>query len=321
LNIYDIAKEAGVSTATVSRYLNGSGYVGKSTAKRLADVIGAANYAPSAAAKALSTGTSLRLVGIVCYNIDDMYYAKSVSVLEKALRQSGYEIILSCTGKSLEEKQKAISVLLSKGVDAIIFVGSVFMDGSGKLVEGAAKSVSCFIINAVVEGDNIYCAYCDDRAAVREAALAMLKEGCKNLLFLYDVETYGSESKREGFLSAVQSGKALMLPEDYDRAAEEIQSVLAEFSPDGIICSNDVLAAAALAAARRNGVSVPGQLKIVGHNNSLLAKCSFPALTSIDNGVEKLSAVTAENIARLFRGEKIEKIFKTEYELVRRESF
>lgn len=83
MNIYDIAKKAGVSIATVSRAINNSGYVGKATKQKILAVIQDENYYPSRTAQNLSTGAPLKLVGIVCYNIEDMYYAKAVAVLER----------------------------------------------------------------------------------------------------------------------------------------------------------------------------------------------------------------------------------------------
>ncbi len=81
MNIYDIAKKAKVSTATVSRYLNRSGYVARKTADTLERIIAAEGYTPSPAAKTLSTGESLKLIGLVCYHIDDLYYATAVSAM------------------------------------------------------------------------------------------------------------------------------------------------------------------------------------------------------------------------------------------------
>ncbi|MDR0425982.1 MAG: LacI family transcriptional regulator, partial [Clostridiales bacterium] len=293
----------------------------KKSAERLAAVLAETSFTPSAAAKSLSAGTSFKLVGLVCYNIDDMYYAKAVSVLEKELKQNGYEMILSCTGKSVREKEAAIEGLIGKSVDALLFIGSVFMDGSGRLIRGAARRVPCFIINALIEGENIYSAYCDDRAAVRAAAEALLAAGCKKPIFLYDVETYGSDKKRRGFLDAVKTGEAFRLPEDFLAAKAAAIDLYRACRPDAAICANDVLAAAALHAAKALGIAVPRDLKIVGHNDSLLARCTSPALTSIDNGVERLALLTAERLVRHFNGERIASAVKIEYTLQRRESF
>ncbi len=321
MNIYDIAKIANVSTATVSRYINKSGYVGKKTASALEAIISKTGYSPSVAAKTLSTGNSFKLIGLVCYNIDDLYYAKSVSVLEKELKKSGYEMILSCTGKSIEEKEAAITMLISKSVDAIIFIGSVFMDGSGKIIKDAAQKVPCFIINAEISGNNIFSLYCDDRAAVRSVTTQLLESGCKKPLFLYDVQTYGSEQKKQGFLDTVKNGCCVNVPETFDEIIISLHKIYEKHLPDGIVCANDLIAAAVLSYLKTRNICVPHQVKVIGHNNSLLAKCSSPTLTSIDNRVEALSEATAQNIVKLFDGEKIQNKIKIDYIIKRRGSF
>ncbi len=321
MNIYDIAKKADVSIATVSRYMNKSGYVGKKTAEKIEAVISRVGYTPSAAAKSLSKGGSFKLIGLVCCNIDDLYYAKSVSVLEKRLKIYGYDIILSCTGESIEEKETSIHMLLSKNADAIIFIGSVFMDGSGALLRKAAQHVPCFIINALISGENIYCAYCDDRAAVRETTRKLLDRGCRYPMFLYDAETYGSEKKRLGFTDACRGGHVEKVSGDFGEISETFGKLYEKFAPDAVVCSNDAIAAAVLDKAKLLGVSVPEKLKIVGHNNSLIALCTSPRLTSIDNGAEELSAITADNLLKLFNGEKFDAAIQINYKLIERESF
>ena len=141
LNIYNIASEAGVSIATVSRVLNDSPSVSAKTKEKVLSVIANCNYVPSAIAQNLSTRTSGNLIGIVCYNLKDIYYATAVSLLESALRKRGHHIILSCTGEDYMQKQKSIEMLITKQVDAVILIGSVFLDeyGNNAYLVNAAK--------------------------------------------------------------------------------------------------------------------------------------------------------------------------------------
>lgn len=321
MNIYDIAKKSGVSIATVSRYINKSGYVGRATAEKLRAIIAAEGYTPSAAAKNLSSGTSFKLIGLICYNIDDLYYAKAVSVLEKELKKSGYEMILSCTGESITEKKSAVSMLIAKSVDAIIFIGSVFMEMSGEIINDTAQKVPCFLINAQIAGENIYCAFCDDRAAVRDAAEALLLAGCRAPVFLYDVETYGSREKRQGFSDAFPGGAIIRVPESYDEILTAFSDIYTDRRPDAVICSNDLIASAVLSFARRNNIAVPARLKIIGHNNSLIAKCTAPELSSIDNQVKLLAEITSQNLVALFEDGSAPQSVNVPYVLKRRESF
>ena len=153
INIYTIASEAGVSIATVSRVLNNSPSVSEKTKEKVFSVIRSHNYVPSAIAQNLSTRTSGNLIGIVCYNLKDLYYATAISLLESALRKRGHHIILSCTGEDYIQKQKSIEMLITKQVDAIILIGSVFLDahGNNAYLINAAKHCPLVIINGKIK--------------------------------------------------------------------------------------------------------------------------------------------------------------------------
>lgn len=320
MTIYDIAKAANVSTATVSRYVNGTGYVGRDSAARIEAVIRESGYKPSGVAKLLSSGETLRLVGVVCRDVEDPYYARAVSVIERRLRENGYEIILSCAGETAAEKKAAVATLLRKSAEAVIFIGSVFMDGGGAIIRETARRTPCFVINADVSGANIYSAYCDDAAAVRACAEAMRAEGRATLLYLTDVDTFGSRQKLAGFAAAGGTLSAVV-PRDFDGAAAAFPALFRQYRPDGVLCANDTVAAAVLSAARGLGLSVPRDLAVAGHNNSIVARCTAPSLTSIDNGVDVLSLNTADNVIALFSGRPVPAVFRADFTLVRRESF
>lgn len=327
-NIYDIAKKAGVSSATVSRYLNRSGYVGKKTAEKIAAVIEEDNFVPNPLARNLSQSRTFRLVGLICCDIEDMYYARAVSVLEKELKRSDYEMILSCSGASVEEKQRSIDTLLSKNADALIFIGSVFMDRSAAVIRETAKKKPCFIINADLTGYNVYCAYADDRAAVEQAVCELYQTGKKNPLFVVDVDTYGSRMKAEGFLRGTEKcgiapndGRIVRCDTSFESARKAVKAALESGNYDAALCTNDLLACGALAAAKEAGKSVPGEFAVVGHNNSMITEVTSPPLASIDNKVTELALFTARNLVALFDGTKVAQRKKIPYEIVKRQTF
>lgn len=322
MNIYDIAKKAGVSIATVSRVINNSGYVGKETKKRVLAAIEQANYAPSKIAQNLSTSSTMKLIGIVCYNIDDLYYAKAVSVLERELSKYGYDIILSCTGESREQRQRSVDMLIEKSADAVIFIGSVFAGATEQVILSAAKFLPVFIINALVKGKNIYCAYCDEGEAVQECVQELYQKGRKNLLFIYDTDTYGSSIKLKGFLSAAEKLKlkhsVLKCGPGIHSAREAFKDFMSNDSADAVICANDVTAAGVMNAAESLNIDIPGTLSLIGYNNSLIARCM--QMTSLKNNVEKLSEFTAANLNNYFIQGKAEKVYKTDFEIINRKT-
>ncbi len=211
--------------------------------------------------------------------------------------------------------------LARKNVDALIFIGSVFMEERG-VIEDAAKRCPCFLINANLPAENVYSCYCDDGAAVQNAAECLLAAGRKKLLYLYDAETYGAETKIRGFLRALPDRRAAVkCGGDFSEMLAVLPRILSERKPDALLCSNDLIAAAAVRAAAMLGLRIPDDLAVVGHNNSVLSETCSPTVTSIDNRVEQLSELTADNLVKRFQNQPFDSEIRVDAELVRRESF
>ena len=208
MNIYDIAKLADVSIATVSRVVNNSPKVSQKTKEKVLAVMKENEYTPNAFARGLGLGT-MKTVGIICPNIDDIYMAKAVSYLESNLHDHGYDCILGCSGFKQEEKENYVKLLLSKKIDTLILVGSTYA-GKGKdesdtdYIREAAEQASVFMINAKVAGDNIYCTYADDFQATYEVTKAYLRRGKEKILFMYDSDSFSARQKMAGYEAALQ---------------------------------------------------------------------------------------------------------------------
>lgn len=302
MNIYDISKEAGVSIATVSRVLNGSTNVKPKTKKKVMEVIDKYGYTPNAFARGLGLN-SMNSIGIVCADCSDIYLAKAVYYIEGSLREGGYNTILTCSGYELEGKQAALSLLLNRRVDAIIMVGSNFIssdENNNEYIREAATHVPILMLNADLDCPNVYCIICDDLKATQEATLSLLNEGIDDILYLYNSKSYSGLKKLTGFQSAYNM-KEKDLNKDlivyYDGKHEDVNGALKFLSETckkrklkfhAILASDDVLATVAIKYVKQLNLDVPNDVAIIGYNNSVLAMCSDPELTSVDNHLETL---------------------------------
>lgn len=113
MNIYDIARLADVSIATVSRVVNDSPKVSEKTKQKVRAVMEEQNYTPNVFARGLGLN-SMKTVGIVCPDVSDAYMAESVAYLEKSFRNYGYDCILYCSGYEYESKVKSVQMILRK---------------------------------------------------------------------------------------------------------------------------------------------------------------------------------------------------------------
>ena len=330
MNIYDIAKLADVSIATVSRVVNNSPKVSQKTKEKVLAVMKENEYTPNAFARGLGLGT-MKTVGIICPNIDDIYMAKAVSYLESNLHDHGYDCILGCSGFKQEEKENHVKLLLSKKIDTLILVGSTYA-GKGKdesdtdYIREAAEQASVFMINAKVAGDNIYCTYADDFQATYEVTKAYLRRGKEKILFMYDSDSFSARQKMAGYEAALQDAGYPVLGNLKFKTKNDIEytkNMLLEYNKvldfDSVLATEDGIAVGAIKYAKIKELSIPEELSVTGYNNSILALASDPELTSVDSKLGMMCKKTVERMISLLENEKqIEKNVCVPCEIVRR---
>ena len=312
MNIYDVSKKADVSIATVSRVLNGNPNVSEKTRNRVLQVMDELGYTPNVFARGLGLNT-MKTIGIMCSDSSDLYLANAIYFLERELRNNGYDSILCCTGIALETKQKYFDLLRSKRVDAIILAGSKFIEMKAKdnsYLLDAAKELPLMLVNGYLDGPNIYSTLCDDHAAVYDATTRLIKSGRRQILYLYSSYSYSGVNKMQGYEDAL-SASGLPVSKDYIRQCPKdigkAQDLCVQLHKEGlafdaIVTSDDSLAIGAVKFAHQLHISIPDQLSVIGYNNSILASCSYPELTSIDSKVESLCITTINTLMGVFSG-------------------
>ena len=292
MNIYDIAAKCGVSIATVSRVLNKSPNVRPQTRDKVLAVMQEENYAPNAFAQGLGLG-SMRMVGVLCTSLRDPFYAEAVAHVEDYLRGRGMNAILRCTGPSLEEKKQSLFYMLQRNVDAVVLIGSAFReDSDNDHIAEAARRVPVIIINGYVDLPGVYCVTSDEKGAVADLVGRLMSRQRRRILFLYDQLTYSSQQKLAGYqegcaAAGIQPDEQLIVR--VERRLDEVNACIKQLlvkgvSFDAVIGSEDILALGTQKALQRIGLSMP----IIGFNNSTLAKCATPELTSVDNRLATL---------------------------------
>ena len=202
MNIYDISQKAGVSIATVSRVLNGSEKVSEKTRKKVLAVMEENSYTPNAFARSLGLN-SMHTVGILCSDSSDVYQAQAIYYLERELRKNSYASMLCCTGYELLEKQSYLNLLLSRNVDAVLLIGSHFIENSsgGKpLYSGGRFQNPCFYLKRKLKGDNIYSILCDDYMALKDMTDLVFARGSESPIYLYRTLNYSGQKKIPGIL-------------------------------------------------------------------------------------------------------------------------
>ena len=320
MTIYDISQKAGVSTATVSRVLNGSGNVSPSTQKKVMDIIEEYDYIPNAFARGMGL-RSLKTVGILCANSSDLFTAKAIYLLEQELQANGYESLLCCTGYNLGVKKNYLNLILSKKVDSIILVGSNFIattELENEYINEAASHVPTMLLNASYHHPNVYSTLCDDHASMYEAASAMIRSGISDLIYIYNSNSYSGLKKLRGFQTALEENGIAHSPQNtyfYDGEPDSIEDI-ADFVEriaksgvnfHGLLAADDSLAVGGIKYAQRKGLHIPEDFSVIGYNNSILTTCCTPELTSVDNCLETLTHQLVQTLLHVLAGEEMPK--------------
>lgn len=325
MNIYDIAKQANVSIATVSRVLNGGYRVKDSTRLRVEEVLKKNHYVPSAIARGLMTN-SMKTIGIVTIDIRNLYYANVAHSIEQSLSFLGFNTILCNTGYDLEQKVSYLSMLTEKKVDSIILVGSAFKDPKlDKPVEEISKSIPIVIINGYYGFKNTYSIQCDDKKALEDCIEYLYNKGRRNFIYLYDADTFSGNMKLIGFRNGV-SGYGLdanifYVQSGLEAAGNKVHELIESgFVFDAILTSEDLLAVGALQALIKNGISVPERVSVMGFNNSILSQCCIPHLSTVDSRMEDMGKTAVNVLHKILSGEHAESSTNLEAHLVIRQS-
>lgn len=301
MTIYDIAKACGVSIATVSRVLNNSDKVSERTRAKVLAVMQQENYTPNPFARGLGLD-SMKMIGLVCTDVSDAFYAKAVSLVEHELKSRGLDMMLVCTGTELAEKKKYLQFLLKKHVDAIILIGSPFHEDEDSSIATAAKSVPVIAINSLIDLPHVYSVLCDEASGMEMAATELARAGARDILYLYDSLSYSGQQKLNGYRAGLaRAGIAgtpaleLRVPRDFAAIKEAIVALAGKQEFSAVIAAEDYIAIGAQKALTRLGMTLP----VIGCNNSQLAECATPALTSLDNRLGLLCPAAVDVLTKI----------------------
>lgn len=310
MNIYDIAREAGVSIATVSRVINNKGTVTEATRAKVEAVLERSGYTPSAIARGM-VSKSMRTVAVLTVDIRVPHYAQQAYTIEQEFSRLGYEVILCNTGGGVEATVRYLRAVMEKQVDGVILVGSIFSSiGRDKKVEELLRNVPVVLSNGRLDLPNASSVCLDDEAGAALAVEHMVSCGKRNLWYVKDLPTAGAEAKCQGFLKACAAygdrvrGRVIEAEFSVEGGRQAAKNLLSSCrSFDGIICGEDETAVGVVKGLLGAGIRIPRDTAVTGYNNSIYAGMCEPRLTSIDNKPEQVALMCVRLLERMMDGE------------------
>lgn len=327
----DIADQSGVSTATVSRVLNGKANVSAETRQAVLAALDVLGYERPERLRTRSAG----LVGLVIPELTNPVFPAFAQAVEATLAQHGYTPLLCTQSPGGTTEDQYVETLLAHGVNGIIFVSGLHADTTTdparyqRIVDAGASVV---LVNGFTADLAVPFISPDDAEASRQAVRHLTSLGHRDIgLVIGPPRFVPARRKIDGFVDAlVQHGLAADHTAAQGRIATTLYTVeggqagaseLIEQGCTGIVCGSDIMALGAIRAARSLGRRVPEDVSVVGYDDSPLIAFTDPPLTTIRQPVSAMAQAAVSALLGQIQGApapRSELLFRTE--LVVRES-
>ncbi|WP_163971675.1 catabolite control protein A [Oceanobacillus halotolerans] len=311
VTIYDVAREANVSMATVSRVVNGNPNVKPATRKKVLATIERLGYRPNAVARGLASKKTTT-VGAIIPDISSIFFAELARGIEDIATMYKYNIILSNSDQNKDKELQLINSMLEKQVDGILFMGGNITQEHVQQFTSASVPV---VLAATYDGTGtIPSVNIDYEAAAYEATMFFIEKGNKHPAFVKGVDdTFINHLKYEGYLRAlresnIEVNESYIINGDYSyysgiEAAEELMAL--ENKPTAVFVASDEMALGVIHGAQDMDYHVPDDVEVFGFDNTRLATMVRPTLSTIIQPMYDIGAVAMRLLTKYMNKEEV----------------
>lgn len=299
-NMKDVARLAGVGMGTVSRVLNGSGYVSADVKERVHSAIEVLNYTPSCTAQTLKSGKN-KLIGLFVPTVHHPFFSAIAERIEDCLDRKGYKLLLVSSRSSAEKESGVIRLIASGRVDGAIFITHYRHDDI--LPDYPIVTLDRHL------GENVPCITSDNFESARRATEYLLKRSDGKIGYFGGKPKVDSEveERLRGYRAAIEAnGKSeyVLYEEivhgDEAKYAEKFFKLFPD--ADGAFVSGDMLALALFREAEKKGRKIPENFKIVSYDGVLDSWIAEPKFTVIRQDISGISQAIVEQLTRKIEG-------------------
>jgi LacI family transcriptional regulator len=293
-SIAEVARRAGVSTATASRVVSSSGYpVSAATRERVLAAARALDYVPNALARGLQK-SHVPVVGVIVHDITDPYFAEVVRGVEDAASSAGHLVITCSSDRDPEREHSYVRLLRSMRAATVIFAGSGLDDPRlNQIVRrhvAAIRGYGAAVVHLSPHASGEAEVGVDNAAGIAAMVVALVELGHRDIAFLAGptslyVARHRLEGHRRGLADAgIALDERLVVSTRFDReaGAMAVDTLLAGEAPFTAICAaNDLLALGALQRLTELGIDVPGEVSVAGFDDIATAAMTAPPLSTV----------------------------------------
>lgn len=307
----DIAVKAGVSEATVSRVLNGKPGVSEDTRQAVLTALDVLGFERPSRLRRRSAG----LVGLVMPELINPIFPAFAQVIESTLSQRGYTPVLCTQSPSGSSEDEYVEMLLERGVSGIIFVSGLHADTGADHTRYQAlveRNLPVVFLNGYLPGVDAPFISSDEYAAMELAVSHLVALGHRRIGFASGAERFlVVQRKLAGYRTTMKAQLGLS-DSDVDELVElsmfGVEGGAAAAQPlldkgvSAVVCGSDMMALGVIRAARQRGLSVPGDLSVVGYDDAPMMEFTDPPLTTVRQPVNAIGLAAVQALIEEIRG-------------------
>ena len=315
-NIYEVAKRAGVSTATVSRVLSRPDIVSPQTRRRVLHAVKVLDYSPNSAAKHLRTLRSGKLL-VTVPDISNPFFSLILQGIEDAAQREGYAVLLGDTQHDDKREERYALMLNRKEADGLIFLGHRLPKTAADLIRSMAPACAP-VVNGCEFSSNlgIPSVHIDNALAASEAMDHLYSFGHRRIgVVTGPLVSPLSRDRLQGAMTRAQAQGAerdfIVMHGNFSIESGEVagERLLARRQPPtAVFCFNDEMAMGVIQAARRRQVRVPADLSVVGFDDIRFARHMDPPLTTIAQPMREIGEGTVRLLLDILNGHTVEPV-------------
>lgn len=286
--LHDVAKAAGVSTATVSRCINSPDQVIEKTRARVEEAIRKLGYSPNFGARVMAAKRT-NTIGAIIPTMENAIFARGLQAFQEELRQAGYTLLVASSSYRTDVEEEQVRSLIARGADGLLLIGHDRADAIRQFLK--TRGVPVLVAWAFDEAASLPSIGFDNCASMRALAERVIELGHRHIAVI-SAETRGNDRARRRVEGVREAIAAAHLPAEQlhvvettygvDQGAEAFGRLMARKDPpSAVICGNDVLAVGAIKRAHDLGLDVPGDVSITGFDDIELARIVSPPLTTV----------------------------------------
>lgn len=286
--LHDVARASGVSTATVSRCLNFPAQVAEATREKVLRAVSDLEYSPNFGARVMAARRT-NTIGAVIPTMENAIFARGLQAFQDELHRHGFTMLVASTSYRPDREEEQIRSLVARGADALLLIGHKRNPEIYRFLD--RQRVPALVTWAFDDKFDRPSIGFDNRAAMVGMANEVIKLGHRRLALISAETSINDRAamRHQGILDAMVAADLNADDLQYEETSYGIEEgavaferiMFRETRPTAVFCGNDVLAVGALRRAREMGISVPGDLSVIGFDDIELAQVAFPALTTV----------------------------------------